>query len=102
MVEDIEWTESDGFPLAGTYVGPQPVLDGVVMRLAEIGDDYAVVPEQFLADGVIVVARGHYAGKQRSSGEPAVVTMVHVRTRDGGEAVAFQQHVDTVGVRGLS
>ena len=23
MADDIQWTEADGFPLAGTYVGPQ-------------------------------------------------------------------------------
>jgi len=32
------------------------VLEGVFMRLGEIGDHFAVVPEQFVADGDIVVA----------------------------------------------
>ena len=52
MADGIQWAEADGFPLAGTYVGPQAVLEGVFMRLGEIGDDFAVVPEQFVADGV--------------------------------------------------
>jgi ketosteroid isomerase-like protein len=60
MAEDIHWVEADGFPLAGTYVGPQTVLEGVFMRLAEIGDDFAVVPEQFVADGD--AARGYPQG----------------------------------------
>ena len=46
MADDIQWTEADGFPLAGTYVGPQSVLEGVFMRLGEIGDHWSVVPEQ--------------------------------------------------------
>jgi ketosteroid isomerase-like protein len=102
MADDIQWTEADGFPLAGTYVGPQAVLEGVFMRLGEIGDDYAVVPEQFVADGDTVVMLGHYAWKHKSSGEPAVVKMAHVLTLDGGKIVTFQQHVDTVRVRELS
>jgi uncharacterized protein len=102
MADDIQWTESDGFPLAGTYVGPQAVLKGVFMRLGEIGDDFAVVPEQFVADGDTVVALGSCAWKHKSSGEPAMVKMVHVWTMDGGKAVAFQQHIDTVKVRELS
>ena len=102
MADDIQWTEAEGFPLAGTYVGPQAVLEGVFMRLGEIGDDYAVVPEQFVADGDTVVALGHYAWKHKSSGEPAVVKMVHAWTMDGGKAVAFQQYVDTIRVRELS
>jgi uncharacterized protein len=102
MADDIQWTQADGFPLAGTYVGPQAVLEGVFMRLGEIGDDYAVVPEQFVADGETVVMLGHYAWKHKSSGAPAVVKMVHVLTLDGGKIVTFQQHVDTVRVRELS
>jgi ketosteroid isomerase-like protein len=48
------------------------------------------------------VALGTYTWKRKSSGDPAVVKMVHVWTVDGGKAVAFQQHVDTVRVRELS
>jgi len=102
MADDIQWSEADGFPLAGTYVGPQAVLEGVFMRLGEIGDDFAVVPERFVADGDTVVALGNYTWKRKGSGDPAVVKMVHVWTIDGGKAVAFQQHVDTVRVRELS
>lgn len=102
MADDIQWTEADGFLLAGTYVGPQAVLEGVFMRLGEIGDDFAVAPEHFVADGDTVVALGNYTWKRKSSGEPAAVKMVHVWTLDGGKAVAFQQHVDTVKVRELS
>jgi ketosteroid isomerase-like protein len=102
MADDIRWTEADGFPLAGTYVGPQAVLEGVFMRLGEIGDDFAAVPEQLVADGDTVVALGSYTWKHKSSGEPAAVKMVHVWTMNGGKAVAFQQHVDTLKVRELS
>ena len=102
MADDIQWSEADGFPLAGTYVGPQAVLEGVFMRLGEIGDDFAVVPEQFVADGDTVIALGHYAWKHKSSGAPAVVKMAHAWTVNGGKAVAFQQYVDTIRVRELS
>ena len=102
MADDIEWTEADGFPLAGTYIGPQAVLEGVFMRLAEIGDDFAPVPELFVADGDTVVAIGNYRWTHKTTGAPAVVKMVHVWTLAGGKAVAFQQHTDTVKVRELS
>ena len=102
MADDIHWVEADGFPLAGTYVGPQAVLEGVFMRLGEIGDEFTVLPEQFVAEGDTVVAIGNYTWKHTSSGEPAAVKMVHVWTMDGGNAVAFQQHVDTLRVRELS
>ncbi len=102
MADDIHWTEADGFPLAGTYVGPQAVLEGVFMRLGEIGDEFAVMPEHIVADGDTVIALGSYGWKHKTSGEPAAVKMVHVWTMSGGKAVAFQQHVDTLRVRELS
>ncbi|MGB5291831.1 MAG: hypothetical protein WBN41_10330, partial [Lysobacterales bacterium] len=35
FADEIEWTEADGFPLAGTYIGPQSVIENVFMRLSE-------------------------------------------------------------------
>lgn len=102
MADDIRWTEADGFPLAGTYIGPQAVLEGVFMRLEEVGDDFAVIPEQFIADGDTVVALGNYFWKSKGSGAPAEVKMVHVWTLEDGKAVAFQQHTDTLKVQELS
>lgn len=102
MADDIQWAEADGFPLAGTYVGPQAVLEGVFIRLGEIGDHFAVVPDTFVADGDTVVALGTYTWKHRNTGEQAAVKMAHVWTVRDGKAVAFQQHVDTTKVRELS
>ena len=102
MADDIRWAEADGFPLAGTYVGPQAVLEGVFMRLGEIGDEFAAVPDQIVAEGDTVVALGSYSWKQKSSGAPALVKMVHVWTVADGKLATFQQHVDTVRVRELS
>jgi ketosteroid isomerase-like protein len=102
MDENIEWTEAEGFPLAGTYVGPQAVLEGVFMRLGEVGDEFAAVPDQIIADGDTVVALGNYSWKHKSSGTPAKVKMAHVYTLADGKVATFQQHVDTVRVRELS
>jgi ketosteroid isomerase-like protein len=101
MADNIEWTEADGFPLAGTYTGPQAVLEGVFMRLGEVGDEFAAVPDQLVADGDTVVALGNYTWKQKSSGAPAQVKMAHVWTVADGKLSTFQQHVDTVRVREL-
>ena len=102
MSDDIEWTEADGFPLAGTFVGPQAVLDGVFMRLGEIGDHYSVVPEQHVAEGDTVVTLGTYTWKHKETGVPASVKMAHVWDIRDGKVVGFQQHVDTVKVLELS
>ncbi len=102
FADDIQWVEPDGHPLAGTYVGHQAVVEGVFMRLAEIGDEFAVEPDSFVAEGDTVVALGHLTWKNKSSGAPAAVPMTHVWTFSGGKAVTFQQYVDTVRIRELS
>ena len=102
FAEDIRWTEPEGHPLGGTYVGHQAVVDGVFMRLGEIGDEFAVVPEQFVADRDTVVALGHLAWKHKSTGAPASVKMAHVWTFERGKATSFEQLIDTVKVRELS
>ena len=102
FADDIRWTEPDGYPMAGTFVGPQNVLEGVFMRLGEIGDHFAVVPEQFIADGDTVVALGHLSWKHKDTGVPASVKMAQVWTFHDGKAATFEQHTDTTKVRELS
>jgi ketosteroid isomerase-like protein len=102
FADDIQWTEPDGYQLGGTYVGHRAVVDGVFMRLGEIGDEFAVVPEQFVVDRDTVVAIGRLSWKHKGTGESASVKMAHVWTFEGGKATTFEQLTDTVKVRELS
>jgi len=43
-----------------------------------------------------------YTWKCKGSGEPASAKIAHVWTMDDGQAVAFQQHLDTARLRELS
>src|ERR1035441_7897848 len=57
MDPKIEWTEAEGWPLYdGTFVGPQAIVDGVFMRLGEIGDNFSLDVTQLVAEGDTVVA----------------------------------------------
>jgi uncharacterized protein len=98
----IEWTEAEGWPLySGTLVGPQAVVDGVFMRLGEIGDNFSLNVSQLVADGDTVVALGTCSWNRSGSGEPAEVKMAHVWTLAGGKLARFQQHIDTAKERYL-
>jgi ketosteroid isomerase-like protein len=102
MHPEIRWNEAEGFPLYdGTFVGPQAVLEGVFMRLGEIGDNFAAVPTQIIAEGDTVVALGNYSWNHKASGQPAEVKMVHVWKVADGRLTEFQQHTDTARVRDL-
>ena len=62
LSSDVEWTEAEGFPLGGTYRGPDAVLSGVFMRLGTEWDGFAAVPHEFIDGGDTVVALGRYSG----------------------------------------
>lgn len=102
MHPEIEWTEAEGWPLySGTLVGPQAIVDGVFMRLGEIGENFSVHADQLVAEGDTVVALGTYSWNRTGSGEPAEVKMAHVWTLANGKITRFQQHVDTAKERYL-
>lgn len=102
MDQEIEWTNAEGWPLySGTLVGPQAVVDGVFMRLGEIGENFSVNVTQLVAEGDTVVGLGTYSWNRNGSGEPAEVKVAHVWTLADGKITRFQQHVDTAKERYL-
>jgi hypothetical protein len=96
---NIDWTEADGFPYAGTYHGPDAVLQGVFMRLGTEWDGYSVVPDEFVAEGDKVIGLGHYSGKYKATGKSFRAHFAHVWTLRDGKAIRFQQYTDTAKVQ---
>ena len=101
FADDISWTESDGFPLAGTYIGPQAIVENVFMRLGEFSENWAVEVDRYVADGDTVVADGKYKWNHKDTGKPCEVRMAHVWKLVDGKVIAFLQHVDSATVRDL-
>lgn len=95
LAQDIRWTEAEGFPYAGTYTGPDAVLEEVFARLGSEWDGYTAAPEEFVADGDKVVVLGQYSGTYRETGRSFEAPFAHVWTVRDGEAVRFRQITDT-------
>ena len=94
---DIQWTEAAGFPYAGTYVGPDAVAAGFSPFVVTIDAVYdGGVDDSGLGT---VFGIGNYAGTYTATGRSFDARVVHVwRVRDG-QAVAFEQIVDSAQVR---
>jgi ketosteroid isomerase-like protein len=60
LADDIFWTEAAGFPLAGTYHGPEGVTGNVMEKLQTSWDDWAATPNEFIVDGERVVVLGYW------------------------------------------
>lgn len=99
MATDIEWTEAEGYPYAGTYVGHDAVVQNVFAKLATEWEGYKAEPNTLVAEGETVVALGHYSGRYNQTGKSFRTPFVHVWTVRDGKLANFVQHTDTVVVQ---
>jgi len=93
---EIDWTEAEGFPYAGTYHGPRAVLEGVFMRLGSEWNGFAAIPDEFIDGGDTVVVLGKYSGTYKKTGKSFQANFAHVWKMQDGKAIRFIQHVDTL------
>lgn len=91
----IEWIEADTFPTAGTYVGPDAIVQGVFIPLTTEWDGFRVTPREFIASGDQVVAIGRYSGAPKTTGRSMETDFVHVWTLRDGKVTRFRQYVDS-------
>lgn len=96
LAADIEWVEAAGFPLAGTYRGPDAVKTGVFIALGGLFEGFSLTIDRVIdgGDGA-VVGIGTYRGTNRESGKSFEARVVHIWTVRDGQAVAFEQVADT-------
>ena len=100
---DVEWTEAEGFPYAGTYVGPEALIEGVFRRLGTEWTGYRADVHTYLADGDRVAAFGVYSGTYNATGKSMTAPFAHLYQIEDGKVIRMTQYVDTVLVtRALS
>ncbi len=95
LAPDVRWTEAEGGPYGGVWVGPDAVLENVFMKLGGEWDGFAAVPQEFIADGGTVVVLGEYSGTYKATGKSFKAPFAHAWKIVSGKAVSFQQYTDT-------
>ncbi|WP_064710069.1 nuclear transport factor 2 family protein [Rhizobium bangladeshense] len=98
IAPDCRWTEMDGFPCAGTYVGPQEVFENVFQALGQAFEEYTFRLERLLDAGDEVVGVGEYSGTHRRTGKSFKARVVHVWSVSGDKIRRFEQFTDTLRV----
>jgi uncharacterized protein len=91
---NVKWVDAEGYPYAGTYVGPEALLEGLIARIGAEWDDYTVVPNTYVADGDRVVALGDYSGTYKATGRSVEAPFAHVWQLVDGKVVSFRQFTD--------
>jgi hypothetical protein len=91
----IRWTEAEGGPYGGVYVGRQQVVENVSTKLGSEWEGFTATPHQFVASGDTVVALGEYGGVFQATGKRLKVPFAHVWKCRDGQAVSFERHTDS-------
>ncbi len=94
---NVQWWEAENFIYAdgNPYAGPDAVLSGVFMRIAEEWDGFAVSPENVLDAGDTIIGHGHYIGTFKKNGASVRAQFAHFFTFENGKIMKFQQYTDT-------
>ena len=90
------WTEMAGFPCAGTYVGPEAVVENVFKVLGTEWDGYALKIDRLVDGGDTIVGVGTYTGTYRKTGKAMSARVTHVWDLKDGKVVQFEQFTDTL------
>lgn len=98
IAPDCRWTEMDGFPCAGTYVGKDEIFKNVFEVLGQQFDGYTFTLERLLDAGDDAVAIGTYTAKHKGTGKTFNARVVHVWGASGGLLRRFEQFTDTLRV----
>ncbi|AXC50475.1 nuclear transport factor 2 family protein [Paracoccus suum] len=96
LAPDATWTEAEGFPYAGTYVGPDAIIAGVFNRLATEWVDYKADAQTFLEDGDRVAVFGVYSGIYKATGIAMRAPFAHLYRLENGKIASMVQYVDTL------
>ncbi len=95
LAPDAAWTEMEGFPLGGTYTGPDAIRASVFERLGREWDDYSATLDSLYDAGSTIVATGWYSGTYPPTGRSMRCRYAHVWQVADGAVAAFEQFTDT-------
>lgn len=98
LADDVVWTEAAGFAYAGTYHGPQAIIDNVFQRLTNEWIDYQAKVHTYLSEGDHVAAFGVYSGIYRKTGIAMKATFAHLDRLKEGKIISMEQYVDSATV----
>ena len=95
LAPNASWAEAEGFPYAGTYVGPDAIIAGVFQRLGNEWIDYRATVHTFLEDGKHVAAFGTYSGTYKATGKSMRAAFAHLYEVENGKIQRMTQYVDS-------
>ena len=97
VAPDVEWTETAGFPLGGTYRTPDGVIAGVMEQLATAWDQWVTHDDTYVVDGERVVVLARYSAVNKATGRRC--GGVHPDDHGGPKCRVMHRQVPRDGMR---
>jgi len=97
MADDVSWFlpgPKDVVPFVGQRRGRQQVAE-FFSKMAELQDVEQFEPREFIAQGDIVVALGHYRWRVKATSRSFESDWAHAFTIRNGKVVNFHEYYDT-------
>ncbi len=95
LAPDVHWTEAEGGPYGGIYIGPDSVLENVFMKIGSEWDNFTAVPSEFVSEGATAIALGEYSATYKATGKSFKAPFAHVWKIRDGKVASFHQYTDT-------
>ena len=87
LSEKVEWTEAEGFPYGGTYIGVEAIMENVFSRLGSEWDDYkASVNTYHEVNGKDVILLKVYILEFIKTGKSFEAEFVHIWQLENGKS----------------
>lgn len=105
MSPDIRWHEAESNPYkpdGAAWVGPQAVLDNLLVKLATEWDRFTIHPGAFHDAGDSVIVEARYTGTYKATGKAMDAQVCHVWDVRDGKLTRFQQYVDTAKMQDVT
>ena len=101
LSEKVEWTEAEGFPYGGTYIGVEAIMENVFSQLGSEWDDYKASVNTYheVSEKDVIIAEGMYSGVYKETGKSFEAEFVHIWQLENGKIIKFKQCVDSYIVR---
>lgn len=98
MSPEIKWSQAEGHPYRPSgepWIGPDAVLENLLMKLATQWDGFTIHPKVFHDAGDSVIAEVRYTGTYKATGKNMDTQACHIWGVQDGRFASFQQYTDT-------
>lgn len=98
VTPDCTWTEMEGSPYAGTYIGPEQIVANVFAKIALDWEEFACIPDAFYDAGATIIVTSHYSGIHKTTRKKMRSRTTHFWQLRDGRIIGFEQMTNTLAM----